>query len=365
MSDPRGKSLGPVFLYVLILLGGYLSYLVLSPFLVALTWAVLFGILFRGMQVALSRRIGPSGAALVTTLTVALAIVAPAVLLVSALAREVPQVIDYLKEASQTAPRQIQELWEATRARSPVPMPEDPSDLLVEGARRAAAFLAPRAGAFVANVFAMLGTLVAMLFALFFMLRDGDAMRRELRERLPFSDAENERLMRDTRDLVIASIGAGVLVAVAQGLIGGVAFWLVGIRAPVFWGAVMAFSSLLPVVGAALVWVPAAIGLLLWGEIGRGLLLVLIGALGISMADNVLRPLLLSGRTSVNGLVIFFGLLGGAAAFGFVGLVIGPIVLVTTARLLKSLHRPEPGAEAATSQAAHDPLEAGSQARVV
>ena len=364
MSDVRSKSLGAPFLYVLILIGGYLSYLVLSPFLVALTWAVLFGILFRGIQVALSRRIGPSGAALVTTLTVALAIVAPAVLLVSALAREVPQVVDYLKEASQTAPRQIQQLWDAARARSPVPMPEDPSDVLVEGARRAITFLAPHAGAFVANVFAMLGTLVAMLFALFFMLRDGDAMRREFRDRLPFSEAENERLMLDTRDLVIASIGAGLAVAVAQGIIGGLAFWLVGIRAPVFWGAVMAFSSLLPAVGAALVWAPAAIGLLLWGEVGRGLLLLLIGALGISMADNVLRPLLLSGRTSVSGLVIFFGLLGGAAAFGFVGLVIGPIVLVTTARLLKSLRRPEPGTEAPTSQDTHDPLEAGSQARV-
>lgn len=357
------KSLGPAFLYALILLGGYLSYLVLSPFLVALTWAVLFGILFRGMQVALSRRIGPGGAALVTTMTVAFAIVAPAVLLVSALAREVPQVIDYLKEASQTAPRQIQQVWDSARARSPVPMPEDPTDALVEGARRVLTFLAPHAGAFVANVFAMLGTLVAMLFALFFVLRDGDAMRRELRERLPFSEEENERLMRDTRDLVIASVGAGLIVAVAQGIIGGGAFWLVGIRAPVFWGAVMAFSSLLPAVGAALVWVPAAIGLLLWGEVGRGLLLLLIGALGISMADNVLRPLLLSGRTSVSGLVIFFGLLGGAAAFGFVGLVIGPIILVTTGRLLKSLRRPDPVNETPTSQVAHDPLEAGSEAR--
>ena len=341
MADIPGKSLGPAFLYVLILLGGYLTYLVLSPFLVALTWAVLFAIMVRGMQVRLSPRIGPSGAALVTTLTVGFAIVAPAVLLVSALAREVPEVTDYLKQASHTAPRQIQLLWEAARARSPVPMPEDPTDLLAEGARRALAFLAPHAGAFVANFFAMLGTLAAMLFALFFMLRDGDAMSRELRDRLPFTEEENERLMRDTRDLVIASVGAGLIVAAAQGIIGGTAFWLVGIRAPVFWGAVMAFSSLVPVVGAALVWVPAAIGLLLWGEVGRGVLMLLIGTLGISMADNVLRPLLLSGRTSVSGLIIFFGLLGGAAAFGFVGLVIGPIILVTTARLLKGLRRPD------------------------
>jgi predicted PurR-regulated permease PerM len=365
MSDLGSKSLGPAFLYVLILLGGYLTYLVLSPFLVALTWAVLFAILFRRMQVALSPRIGSSGAALVTTLTVGVVIVAPAVLLVSALAREVPQVTDYLKQTSQTAPRQIQQLWDAARARSPVPMPEDPTDVLIEGGRRALTFLAPHAGALVANVFAMVGSLLAMLFALFFMLRDGDAMRREVRDRLPFSEEENERLLRDTRDLVMASVGAGLIVAAAQGIIGGAAFWLVGIRAPAFWGVVMAFSSLVPVVGAALVWAPAAIGLLLSGAIGRGVLLLLIGALGISMADNVLRPLLLSGRTSVSGLVIFFGLLGGAAAFGFVGLVIGPIILVTTARLLKSLRRPDPVHETPTSQVAHEPLEAGSKARVI
>jgi predicted PurR-regulated permease PerM len=172
------------------------------------------------------------------------------------------------------------------------------------------------------------------------MLRDGEEMSHQLRDRLPFSEQENERLLSDTRDLVIASVGAGLIVAVAQGIIGGAAFWLVGISAPVFWGVVMGFSSLLPVVGAALIWVPAGIGLLLSGETGRGVLLLLIGVFGISMADNVLRPLLLTGKTSVSGFVIFFGLLGGAAAFGFIGLVIGPIILVTTARILQNLRRP-------------------------
>jgi predicted PurR-regulated permease PerM len=116
---------------------------------------------------------------------------------------------------------------------------------------------------------------------------------------------------------------------------------LLGMGAPVFWGVVTAFGSLLPVVGATIVWVPAGIGLLLSGEIWRGVAMLLVGACGISMVDNVLRPLLLSGKTSVSGLVIFFGLLGGAAAFGFIGLVIGPIILVITARLLEDLHHPD------------------------
>jgi predicted PurR-regulated permease PerM len=189
-----------------------------------------------------------------------------------------------------------------------------------------------------------------MLFALFFMLRDGDALSRQLRDRLPFSDDESERLMAETRDLVTTSVGAGVAVATAQGLIGAAAFWIAGIEAPVVWGAIIALCSVLPVVGAAIVWVPAAIGLLLSGEIGRGVFMLLIGTFGISMADNVIRPILLAGKTSVSGLVIFFGLIGGVAAFGLLGLVIGPIILVVTGRILNDLHHPELLAESVTRQ---------------
>ncbi len=340
MTDIGSTSMQRPLFYALVLTAGYLTYLILNPFLVALTWAVMFAILFYGMQAALASRIGRNRAALVTTCVAGIVIVAPAVTLVSALAHEAPQVADYLQHTSRNVPHQIDRLWEIARTRSPVALPEDPTDLLAEGARRALTFLAPRAGAIVADFFATLGSVLTMLFALFFMLRDGDVMSRLLRDGLPFPRDDSDRLLRDTRDLVIASVGAGLVVAAVQGVIGGAAFWLVGLGAPVFWGAITAFCSLLPVVGAALVWVPAAIYLLMSGEIGRGVIMLLVGALGISMADNVLRPLLLSGRTSVSGLVIFFGLLGGVAAFGFVGIVIGPIILVTTGTLLEMLRRP-------------------------
>jgi predicted PurR-regulated permease PerM len=335
MSEIRSGSFSRPVLYAVLLLGGYLSYRILGPFIEALTWAALFAVLFRTTHVELARRIGPNGAALVTTLLVAIVIVTPAVLLISALAREAPQVTDYVKRSSQSAPGQIDRIWAALRGWSPLPMPEDPTDLITRGAQRALAFLAPRAGAVVVDALSLVGNLVAMLFALFFMLRDADALTAQLRDGLPFSPEENERLLCETRDLVIASVSTSLIVAIAQGAIGGAAFWLVGISAPVVWAVVIGFCSLVPGVGAALVWVPAAIVLLLSGEIGRGVALVLMGALGISMADNVLRPLLLSGRTSINGLVIFFGLLGGAAAFGLIGLVIGPIILVTTARVFR------------------------------
>ena len=108
------------------------------------------------------------------------------------------------------------------------------------------------------------------------------------------------------------------------------------------WGVATAFCSLIPIVGSALVWVPVGGVAAPPGDVTRGVILVLVGIFGIGMADNVLRPMLLSGRTSASGLVVFLGLLGGVAAFGFIGLVLGPIVLVTAGSLLNAFTRPEP-----------------------
>ena len=359
MADVRRKSLGRPVLYALILVGLYLGYQILGPFLAALTWAAIFAMLFHGMQAWLTRKMPPNRAALVTTLVVAALIVAPVALLISTLAREVPQVADHMKQTSRSAPQQVQRIWDAVRAHSPVSLPEDPTELLTNGAERAAKFLAPHAGAFVGDFFATLGNLVCMLFALFFMVRDGDWITGQLRDRLPFSEQESESLLAETRDLVVASVGAALVVAVAQGLLGGLAFRIVGISAPAFWGVVMGLASLLPVVGATLVWIPTSAGLLLSGEVGRGVLLLLMGTFGISMADNLLRPLLLAGKTSISGFIIFFGLLGGAAAFGFIGLVIGPIILVITGRLLETLHRPDLLDESAPAKDVIVPARAG------
>jgi len=342
MADSIRDRFSQLVFYALIILIGYLTYLVISPFLSSLAWAAVFAVMFHRVHRELSPRIGPGRSALAATLMAAVLIVAPAVMLVSVIAREVPQVIDYMKQMSNTAPEQIDRIWEVIRRRSPTPLPEDPTFLVREGVQRVLAFLAPHAGAVVADLFATLGSLFVMLFAMFFLLRDGHTLARQVRDLLPLPEAARDRLMTDTRDLIVASVGAGLMVAATQGAIGALAFWLLGIDAPVVWGVVMALCSLIPLVGAALVWVPTALWLLLSGEIGRGVILVIVGVFAISLADNVLRPLLLAGRTTASGLVVFLGLLGGAAAFGFIGLVLGPIILVTAGSLLRVFSRREP-----------------------
>jgi predicted PurR-regulated permease PerM len=339
MPDSGKDRFAQLLFYAVVLLMAYLVFLVIRPFLAPLAWAAVFAMMFNQVQVRLSDRLGPSRGALVTTLMAAVLIVGPAVTLVSVLAREVPQVIEYVQQASASAPVQIERLWDAVRARSPVALPEDPTMLLRDGLQRVLAFLAPRAGAVVADLFATLASLFVMLFALFFLLRDRQTVGRQVRDLLPFPERERDRLMTDTRDLVVASVGAGLLVAAVQGAIGGIAFWLLGIRAPVVWGVAMAICALIPVVGSALVWAPAALWLLFSGDITRAIILGIVGVVGIGMVDNILRPLLLSGRTSTSGLVVFLGLLGGVSAFGFIGLVLGPIVLVTAGSLVSALTR--------------------------
>ena len=339
--SPRERFSQLVF-YSLIILIGYLTYLVISPFLASLAWASVFAVMFHPVHRELTPRIGPSRSALASTLMAAVLIVGPAVMLVSVIAREVPEVIGYMKQMQLPEQEQITRVWGGVREWSPISLPEDPTFLVREGIQRVLTFLAPHAGGVVADLFATLGSLLIMLFAMFFLLRDGHTLARQVRDLLPLPEAARDRLMADTRDLVVASVGAGLLVAATQGAIGGITFWLLGIDGAVIWGVVMGVVSLIPLVGAALVWVPTAIWLLLSGEIARGVILVIVGVFAISLADNILRPLLLAGRTTASGLVVFLGLLGGAAAFGFIGLVLGPIILVTAGSLLRVFSRPEP-----------------------
>jgi predicted PurR-regulated permease PerM len=339
MSYTAKDRFSGLLFYVLVLVTGYLTYQVLSPFLAPLAWAAVFAMMFHSVHVELGRRIGPNRSAIVTTLLAAVLIVAPAVLLVSVLAREIPQVIDYVQQASLSAPAQIERIWQMVRNHVPLSLPEDPTALLREGVQRVLTFLAPAAGGVVADLLATLGSLFVMLFALFFMLRDGDALGRQIRDLLPLPERERDRLMTDTRDLVVASVGAALAVAAAQGLIASMAFWLLGFNGPVMWGVATAFCSLVPVVGSALVFVPGTLWLLMTGDVARAVILAVVAAFGVGMVDNVLRPLLLTGRTSASGLVVFLGLLGGASAFGFIGLVLGPIILVTAGSLLDAFTR--------------------------
>ena len=169
-------------------------------------------------------------------------------------------------------------------------------------------------------------SLFVMLYLMFFLLRDGKELSGRIKDAIPLH-AEPKRALFNKFAIVIRALFKGsVLVAALQGLLGGIIFWLLGMPAPVLWGVVMAFLSLVPAVGAALVWLPVAVYLLLTGALWQGVVLFAFGALVIGLVDNLLRPLLVGMDTKIPDYVVLIATLGGIAIFGLNGFVIGPLI---------------------------------------
>jgi len=207
-------------------------------------------------------------------------------------------------------------------------------ETLEQGIEKQAGFLAERLGTILKNIAAFVFDLFVMIFAMFYFFRDALKILPAVRSILPFDAAHQEAMTVQIRELISASVTTSLVVAVVQGALGGLGFAVVGLPAPVFWGVAMAFFSLVPVVGSGLIFVPASLWLGLSGHWWRAIVLLAICA-GIStIVDNVLRPVLLGGRTELSGLVIFISILGGVRLFGMLGLVLGPILVAMAAGVL-------------------------------
>jgi predicted PurR-regulated permease PerM len=151
---------------------------------------------------------------------------------------------------------------------------------------------------------------------------------------LPFDEAHRGRVMTQTRDLIFASVTASLIVGFIQGILGALAFAIVGLPSPLFWGALMALLSLLPLIGAWLVWSPAALWLVARGAYGKAVVLVIICAGVAGILEHFVRPILLSGKTQMNSLLILLSVLGGISVFGFLGFILGPVVVAIAATIL-------------------------------
>jgi predicted PurR-regulated permease PerM len=189
-----------------------------------------------------------------------------------------------------------------------------------------------------------LGSLLAfaiMLFLLFFFLRDGDEMIARGRRLIPMAEERKERLFTQLGAVTRAIVFGTTVTAILQGLFLGIGFAIVGLPSPVVFGVLAALLSLLPVGGSALVWIPAVIWLFLDKHWGWGIFLLVWGS-GISTLDNVVRPLLISGRARISALAVFIGVLGGIPAFGAIGVIAGPIVLSLVLALIEFAEESRP-----------------------
>lgn len=320
----------------------YLVYLIIRPFLNPLAWATIIAIVFHPLHLRFARRWGASRAAAVTTALVAAIVVVPMMLVMTAFVREaVGAFRDLEVGAASGGIAWMQGAWGRLTERIPGPR-ADVAAAVADLVRRMALFLAAQSGHVLQNTAAFMVDLFIAHFAAFFILRDSPAIMRLVRRLLPLEPQNRERVIEQTRDLVSITIASSGIVAATQGVLGGLAFALLGLGAPIFWGVVMGFFCLMPF-GAWVVWLPASVALWVNGSPGRALLLAALGVAVVSGVDNVLRPVLLAGRTQLNGLLVFVGLLGGLAAFGALGLVLGPILVASFQALITAyVGEPDP-----------------------
>jgi predicted PurR-regulated permease PerM len=172
------------------------------------------------------------------------------------------------------------------------------------------------------------------LFLLFYFLRDKDRILRTLTQLVPLVPAEADIVRNDVRDAIGAIVFGTLVVAVTQGALGGLMFWWLGLPAPILWGSVMAVLAILPLFGAALVWVPAALFLAIDGDWGKALVLTAWGTVVVGLIDNLLLPMLVKNRLRVHTVVVFIAVLGGLFAFGATGAVLGPLILAIALALV-------------------------------
>lgn len=329
-----------------LLLGGgvliaYLCFRIFRPFFAPMVWATVLALLLHPLYDPAARALrNRSGTAALLCLLGVLVLGVPFFYLISSLPGEIKEGYEEIDAAlrpgagGESADPRLVNAWNRlveTAARAGYHLPSVISDL-VRGAGDRLIAAAPR---LVGGAAEYLFDFVLTFLTLFFFLRDGDRLVHWLRDLVPLGQEQTSGLFTKIRDVVRATVLGGLAVAVAQGSIGGALFWALGVPTPLLWGVLMGTLSLIPPLGAWLIWIPAG-ALLIWqGALWKGILLLAGGALGIGLIDNILRPLIIGQRTRLPTLLIFFSLLGGLQVFGPVGLIVGPVLVALLVGILE------------------------------
>jgi predicted PurR-regulated permease PerM len=327
-----------IFTLFLTFLSIYLLYRILSPFLTSIIWAILLAMvfypLFQRLQRLLKNRKFLS--ALIMTLLVLVIIVLPFTLLMLSLAGEVVDVYYRVEEMIKTGQLQaylerVKEIpmleWIFARLGQHIDLSQtDPLPLLLKNLKQISAFIFNQTTTLLKGFSTFVAGFFFTLLSLYYLFKDGSLFFKGLKEMVPLPSKERDLLIQRFKDMIYATIYGGILIAIIQGFLGGLFFWALGLSSPIFWGTAMALLSFIPIGGTALIWAPAAIFLLIGGAVLKGLLLLGLGVLVISMVDNFLRPFFISAKTNIHPLLLFFAVLGGIQAFGLIGLVAGPLV---------------------------------------
>jgi len=324
------RALLPLMVVVTLALGW-----ILLPFYGAIMWGAIIALLFTPVYRRLLARLKwrRTQAALLTLLLIVLVLILPFALLTAALAREAALVYQHLQSGAINPSLYFQGVFNA--------LPDWLTALLdrfglvnfaalqrrlAAGLAQGSQFLATQALGIGQLTFEFVTSLFITLYLAFFLIRDGDAVARALRDAVPLAPEHKKELIGKFTTVIRATVKGNLLVAVIQGALGGLAFWALGVGGALLWAVLMAFLSLLPAIGAALVWVPVAAYFFVTGALWQAIALTAWGVLVIGLIDNLLRPILVGKDTRMPDYVVMITTLGGMVVFGINGFVIGPAI---------------------------------------
>ncbi|KIZ48012.1 MULTISPECIES: AI-2E family transporter [Rhodopseudomonas] len=309
--------------------------LILRSFYSALLWGVVIAILFAPLYRGLLKRTGNRSnlAAIATVTIIVLIVILPISMVGAALAQEAGGMYKKI----QSGELDLAQLFQQIQAALPIWISDLSSQFgianlgglqerLSAGLLKGSQFLAGQAINIGQSTFDFVVNLFVMVYLLFFLLRDGDALARRIRNALPLSRQRQDELLEKFTVVIRATVKGNMLIALLQGALGGLIFWVLDINGALLWAVVMAFLSLLPAIGAGLVWIPVALYLLATGAVWKGVILIAFGALVIGLVDNLLRPVLVGKDTRMPDYVVLISTLGGIEVFGLNGFVIGPVI---------------------------------------
>jgi predicted PurR-regulated permease PerM len=350
-AEPKSKQVRWLGLLSATFVALYLCWSMLQPFIEVVLWAIVLVIVFFPVHKRIESRLGsPGWSAMLSCLIVILVILVPLTLLTFAVVNELSHFAQLLQSKPDDANAAGASAAGLLDPNSPYvgPVLRWLGQYVDVGQMASQEFIAERmkgvSGAIAARTLGFVGGAVGfvvevffVIFTMYYLFRDGDRLRAAAKNFVPLSEEKAHEIFKRTGEVIFASVYGVLVIAVIQGLLGGLAFWTLGLPSPLLWGVVMTFLSMIPMAGSFIVWVPAAIYLGLAGHWGKALILAAWGTFIIGTVDNFLRPKLVGERTRLHELLVFFSVLGGLQVFGVLGLVLGPVIVAITIALLDVL----------------------------
>lgn len=331
------NSLFTAFFFAVFLFLIYQFYLFLSPFATPLFLAAVLVVTFYPLTARVvawlrgSRTLG----ALVMTFATVLLVLLPLVLVLSMLVGEAAafleraeQIGSQAREERETILAWFRNLWVGLEGHLPFLASLDVSGIPVTASKRIASWVAKESQSLATGAAATLLGASMMLVALFFLFRDGDRIAGLVRDLIPMEPHHRDRVLKRLYDTLQVVVQSSLAIAVLQGLVAGIGYALLGgLSLSVFLAFLTAVASLVPVVGATLIWLPTALYVLATAELWRGISLLLWGVLAVGSVDNVVRPLMIGGRVQIPTFLLLFALLGGVQVYGMLGILVAPVVV--------------------------------------